>query len=505
MRIKLLGALALSSMVAVGCGPPSVEDVSGAVRKTVELTAAQAGSSTSAMEGMTQLSDLATVASAGLMPLDALPPMRPSVQLPSLKLPSTAMNKLVPTHDAELIATGEKIAAFLETRIFTEENVEERTGDAVIFRITGEDVCSDGTTPAEPACVASFDNFEVRLRATRPNNSILVTLLVGPNRDEPFSFQMSETFVAFTGNLAEIRETIIYVSNKTGGELIGLPQTMEGVIELRATRGTGEHDFTLSQSILSAVTVQYTDAEGSLWSLQAAAGNDITRFEFIEAESRIRLALNVTQLDYSFPNTFYIFDEATGTNTPSVAQMDVRMGGASFALDTHDGATELLVSNIGLGEVSSFIKVDGVQVASVDINSASGRHFDLHLQRDLAARPVFQVRSQLNVAVALNYSPMEAHGATVPEWARQDNLSVSFTGGTGGPSYRHEPYNEAAGFPGGERVLDGTLVLSTDEPGVTPVTVAAGQCLVSQTQYDELGNPIEGHPFQVHFSSVACP
>lgn len=508
MKIKILGATALVSVLAVGCGPPSVEEVSTSVSAAVVAASTQASRSGDVAEAMPQLGDLASGLGSfgGSMPRDVVPPLFPVDALPKISLPGHLSEKLAPSHDeASVQEQAEKIAHFLETRIFTEENVESREGDAVIFRITGEDICTDGTYAADPSCVSSYDRFEVRLRATKPNNTIRVTLLAGPDRHEPYTLQVSNEFIATSTDLAEVRETILYVSGVVGESTTGVPQVMEGVIEVRATKGAGEHDFTLSLSIHQAIRVEYTDPNDSFYSVAVAAGADVARLQFIEGERRLLGDLNLGAVDYSIPTYFYQYDEATGTSTTTTAQAKYHLGGASGSFDTKEGDTELLVTNLGLGDTASTWSLDNAQLVAINLNSGSGRHFDLHVQRDLTGRPVYQVRSEYDLDIALSLAPLRTHGQDVPAWADADQMNVNFSGGTGGPTWRYEPYNYETNFPGGEHVLTGTLTLTTDEPGVAPVVVSAGQCLVQEYPVDDMGYPIEGHPFAIQYKAQACP
>ncbi len=146
MKTRLVSALTLASTFAFGCGPPSVEDVSGAVSKTVLHATAQAEHSSATVQNMPQLGALAASASgfARSLPDDAFPKMMPLAELPKRLAESMGPRKSVPGHgDTGLGQWGRATAEFLEQRVFTEENVESREGDAIIFRVTGEDLCTE--------------------------------------------------------------------------------------------------------------------------------------------------------------------------------------------------------------------------------------------------------------------------------------------------------------------------------------------------------------------------
>jgi hypothetical protein len=136
--------LVIAGMGALGCGgPPSVEEVAEAAAGTA-VALVKDGRAAQALVGGYD----ATMNSSGISPQipdDLKPylvPILPDVWTHA-EVPDTAVSRMSNEYEASEVFT-ERLRQFLKNRIFIEENVEERKGDYIIFRITGEDVCTDG-------------------------------------------------------------------------------------------------------------------------------------------------------------------------------------------------------------------------------------------------------------------------------------------------------------------------------------------------------------------------
>jgi hypothetical protein len=159
MKTRLLSVLALFAMAA-GCSfAPSVADVQNATTSAATAIYDNAGT------GAESVANMPTVGALGMgmgSMFKAAPDVAQQLLLPKpevvqgLMLNDALVQQLMPRRDGvmskagptvqqgtadSMHAAGQALARLLRERIFTEDNVEEETFDAIIFRVTGEDVC----------------------------------------------------------------------------------------------------------------------------------------------------------------------------------------------------------------------------------------------------------------------------------------------------------------------------------------------------------------------------
>lgn len=525
-KLELLGVAVAGTLLGVGCTrPPTVDEVADATATAASLAYSEGGRSSRAASQMDSIGLLGS----GMSALSG----ERAAALPPLMLPRDLMRQLAPrTSDADgageasksallerlaipgitdlsiasaeqslsasaeedpqayYDAQGEKAAKFLRERIFTQENLEEKTGDALIFRITGEDICTDGSVAPDPACVASFDRYEIRLKAMRPDQGIDVTLLVGPSRFAPLRVKLAKDALALDVDLAQTKSAYQYFYEGSGSTTpAGLPRVMEGVVELSATKH-GDHDFTVATSVLQAIRIE-TDTPNGAITFQTAVKKPLSSTRFIGPEQRLLMTVDVGETNILFPYKSYL---STGT---AGQQLEVHLGGLSYSFDTRQGAQEIYVAQIGLGDGQSYVALDGRTIFTIDLNPRSGRHFDLSVARGADGIPVVKVLPEYDVALGYGLQPLAAD-ARIPAWAYEEHLSMKLSG-EGGPSVKQLPPDSTTGFPGALKVVSGTLRLEADEPGVAPVVVEAGSCLMHTAP-----TTTDPHPFST-YAVEPCP
>lgn len=525
-KLELLGVAVAGTLLGVGCTrPPTVDEVADATATAASTAFSEGGRSSRAASQMDSISLLGSGMSAlsgeratGLPPLmlpgdlarqlaqrtsDAVGAgdASKSAILERLTIPgitdlsiASAEQSLSASAEEDpqsyYDAQGEKTAKFLRKRIFTQENLEEKTGDALIFRITGEDVCTDGTVEPSASCVESFDRYEIRLKATRPDQGIDVTLLVGPSRFAPLRVKLAKDSMALEVDLAQTKSSYEYFYQGSGSTTpAGLPRVMEGVVALSAVKH-GDHDFTVATSVLQAIRIETETPNGAI-TFQTVVRKPLISTRFIGPEQRLLMRVDAGETDIGYPYKSYL---STGT---AGQRLDIHLGGLSYSFDTAQGAQEVLVTQIGLGDDQTYVAIDGHKLYTIDLNTGSGRHLDLLVSRDTDGIPVVKVQPNYDVALGVFLQPMAADAHIAP-WSYEEHLRMTLSG-EGGPSVKDVPANSTTGFPGALKVVSGTLRLEADEPGVAPVVVEAGACLVRTGT-----TTADAHPFSV-YAAQPCP
>jgi hypothetical protein len=359
------------------------------------------------------------------------------------------------------------VEKYLRERIFIEANVEETKGSSTTFRITGEDLCSDGSTVAAPECVAEVDKYELRIRATNKGNEGLdLELLFGPNRSEPLSLSFTDVRVGMTVDLGGVKDTVKYLNPETE-----LPRVMVGRVELALT-SKGPQDVELQTSVLDALSVEWDSAEGA-YAFSTAKASPLSELKVWRKDGAnwARIALNLGTTEIRTPYS--------GTKAElSGKQYVASLSGLSYAMEAQEGSEALTLAHIGLGQAQSYLAVGSHKLATVDLNALSGRHFDLHVAKGTDGVAVLSVRPEFDLSVFTDTEPVYEYAPGEP--AIDDfrkTFQVRLSGGDA-PSVRAVPANTATGFPGGLQVVSGELSVAIND---SRVTVPSSKCLVKES------------------------
>lgn len=388
----------------------------------------------------------------------------------------------------------EKMVKFLKERVFTEENIESRNASSTTFLLTGEDVCTDGTTTPSQGCVDQVNKLELRVRATpQSDNGMDLTLVIGPDRNEPVTFQVRRNSLALVIDLAQAKATAEFVASQ-GGTSSGLPRVMEGVIEFRLVKNA-DKDFTFSGSVLRDVRVEWDDSNGATRKFSTATASPLAalRIEAIPRRVSFDLDLRSTVLDLPYKPDLSRTGYA-GTRLVS------RLSGLSYSFTAQEGQTGFAVAHIGIGDAQSTVMLDNLVIVAADLNTVSGRHFDLKLASAADGLPVATVAPEFDLATKFFLKPLKVDtDVSVPSFYEDETYRVLLTGGSA-PAVKPVAADAVTGFPGGLKVIAGALTLSTTAAGVAPVVVSQGQCLVGRRTA-----PTGSHPLLGHFGVQACP
>jgi len=469
MKFWVTGTVALALGV-VGCQPPAPEpeDVAEATARRSGDLIRNLGSSMRTLSNFSALKTLTEVTSSiggfgnlggGLQGM-SITRMAEESPLPVPGVPDETTSQ----------AQAALVEKYLRERIFIEANVEETKGSSTTFRITGEDLCSDGSAPAAPECVAAVDKYELRIRATNKGDKGMdLELLFGPNRTEPLSLSFSDVRVGMIVDLGGVKDTVKLVSPETE-----LPRVMVGRVELALT-SKGPRDVEFQTSILDALSVEWDAKEGA-YAFSSAKVSPLSEVKVWQKDgaNQARVALNLGTTEVRAP---YSGTKAEFAGQPYV----VSLSGLSYEMEAQEGSEALTLAHLGLGEAQSYLALGDHKLVTVDVNALSGRHFDLHVAKGADGRAVLSVRPEFDLSVFTNMEPLyeDAEGGASDGSGQSFNLRLS---GGEAPSVRSVPANTSTGFPGGLQVVSGELSVAVNE---SRVTVPATKCLVRESSTSE--------------------
>lgn len=382
-------------------------------------------------------------------------------------------------------SAGEAFARWLNDRIFIEASYE---GEGV-YLVRGESVCPQNESTGQPdaECVADVNEAELRVRAETAGDGLDLTLIVGPSRSEPVTIELRRDSLAVAVDLAEAKEAVVHLAEVVG-KTLELPSVMEGVFALSLTRHA-PRDVTIAVVVRRAIRVEGT-LDGAPVAFSTSERDPLASLRADAVTHRLTAVLDVGPTTAAVPWT-----EVDSTSLAS-GTLAIDWKGLSGTAVLEEGARQLRLTGLGLGEGTSTVRLDGETLLAVDLNPASGRRFDLTIAAGATGHPIFALRPEIDLTVGVHLAPLAAAGDAVESYLLDETYRIAFTGD---PQAQPVDADPATGFPGGLKVLAGRLSIeSTAAP--SPVVVSAGACLVG----DDPVEPGE-HPLLGSLASSACP
>jgi hypothetical protein len=367
--------------------------------------------------------------------------------------------------------SGDEVAGELGETIFNEENYE---GDGV-YRIPAELLCpADETGNVDPECLTEFERAELRIKVELVDDGLDFTLLVGPDRAAPLALELRPARASVVVDLAEAAEAMELLA----GDEIELPQVLEGVVALTLLIN-GPQDVSFQVAVREAVRIE---SEGISFSTEAADPLASLRVEV--AARRLTALLDLGRTRLSMPQSMN--DE--GSLASGLWSVDWQ--GLSFTATAQDGADEIRIDDIGLGDDTSTIKLDDVQLVGIDLNPADGRRAAVTLRPDPAGGlPIVSFEPGLELVIDVFLQPLADAGDLVDSWLLDDTYRILLDG----DQPATQSIEPGAETPGALRVARGTLAIESD---TASVTVATGQCLladpVTEGEHALLGGLVAG-------------
>jgi hypothetical protein len=482
-----LAAIAAASIGVAGCGPSDENTGAGpaeAQQRIQDTVPAMSEALTVSMERWTAnetLSSLTQSMDTMELSFERLFPGYLSEEEGSGEIPAP-LARLVAAADPveEEADLGAELQALAEL-IFTEENHE---GDG-IYRIRGAAFCEiDGVVDAE--CAASIDDMELRVRATAAGDGMDIGFRFGPEQDEPFVLELRSDRLSAVVDLADLKDAAVFLG---GGEAEAeLPKVMEGVVAF-SLLVPSETEVEVQVGVREAIRFE-TDSSGTGPAMKLETAASDPAYSVRMREDSLTMAVNVGRTRVTGP-----WAEIQGDGL-ELGDLDIDWQGLTYEVNLAAGSDSLSVHNIGLGDGTSTVTLDGATLLSVDLNKDSGRRFDVELTLDAAGLPVLTMDPGIDLQVSYDLQPLQSGGVLIDAPLLSSSYSFAVRGET--PALQPVEADFLTGFPGGVRVVSGEIAISAD--GAADVLVVpAGKCLI------ETIPAIDAHPLMGALAAVDCP
>jgi hypothetical protein len=481
-----LAAIAAASIGVAGCGPSDestgaspaeaqqrIQDTVPAMSQALTVSM-ERWSSNQTLSSLTQSLDTMELSFERLFP-GFVSEEDGEVAVPLARLVAAAEEG----EEAE-VDIGAELQALAEL-IFTEENHE---GDG-IYRLRGATFCEiDGEIDAE--CAASIDDLELRVRATPAGDGMDIGFRFGPEQDEPFVLELRSDRLSAVFNLADLKDAAVFLG---GGEAEAeLPKVMEGVIAFTLLVPS-ETEVEIQVGVRQAIRFE-TDSSGTGPAMKLETAASDPAYSVKMTETALTMAVNVGRTRVTGP-----WAEIQGDGL-ELGDLDIDWQGLTYEVVLAAGSESLSVHDIGLGDGTSTMKLDGETLLSVDLNKDSGRRFDIELTLDAAGKPVLTMDPGIDLQVSYDLRSLSEGGVAIDAPLLNSTYSFAVRGET--PALQPVEADFLTGFPGGVRVVSGEIAISA-EGAAEVLVVPAGKCLV-----ETLPAP-DAHPLMGALAAVDCP
>ena len=375
--------------------------------------------------------------------------------------------------------SGEEVARSLAERLFNADNYE---GDGV-YRIPVDMVCpaDDETGEMDPACVEQWERAELRIKVELTGDGLDFTLLIGPDRSAPLTLELRPGRISVVVDLGETADAIRFLAPEAE-----LPEVLEGVVAFSLVVN-GPQDVSFAIAVREAVRIEAMTADGRI-AFSTDARDPLASLRIEVAARRLTALFDLGRTQLSMPNQMSDDSLAAGT-------WAIDWRGLSFTATAQDGADEIVIDNIGLGDDTSTIKLDDTQLVGIDLNPTDGRRAKVTLRPDPAGGlPIVTFEPGLELLIDVFLQPLADAGDLVDPWMLDDSYRIGLTGEA--PATQSIAPDEASGTPGALRIARGQLAI---ESKTASVTVSTGQCLLADPVTDG------EHPLLGGLAAGACP
>ena len=391
---------------------------------------------------------------------------------------------------------SEEITQMLVEQLFNDANYQ---GDGN-YAIPASLACASDVDPSlpgdglpegpalDPDCVANLAAIQPLIHVESAGDGLDFDLLIGPDKDNPLSLELRTNSLSVVADLAAAKRSAEHITSVTN-DTLDLPQTIEGVvaatIELHAPK-----DISLSLAIRSDITIS-GDIEGEAVSFGLEATDPLLSLRVDEIAQEVTALVDLKRTQLSMP--LHLFggssvDDQQGDPalTPDNRRLDIDWKGYSTTLSLSDAAQSFALTNIGLGDGQSTLKLDGQTFFGLEMNADDGHAFDLDIAEVTGALPIVAISPKLDLELFLDMRILAEEGdEEVPASLAGETYVLEIDGAA--PSIQSI---ESSPDEGAIKVVTGEMRLSSSS-ATGDIQVVAGQCLVgselTEGEHDLLG------------------
>jgi hypothetical protein len=376
-----------------------------------------------------------------------------------------------------------RVAKEAKEHVFRKEFIESEDGNQVIYKIDPTSAC--GAWDSD--CVQKLTANPVRFVVTaNTDDSLNVALLVGEARHNPGTAVLGQTKLSARVNLAEVMDTIrLFVAAEKQKDLPEMHGALQGMIEKR-----GENDFAISASVLAQSDLLVGQSKGKPVSVTMWPSDPTWQVTLDANTNTLGYSVNLGAVDVKVAGAAVCNDkcgskERTGTFAGY-------LGGATGAVTVSKGATELAFTDLGLGNATTYVALDGDRLGTLDVNPNNGRKFSMSFKKTAEGTLVtFEPALDIKLALMLN-KLSESLRVDMPDWLSDQIFDVMLGGAAKPQVLVPAPTCDAYGSLTTKsqlEVVSGDLTLTAKSPQ-TRVEVSAGMCLLPASGVDRDANPV---------------
>ena len=388
----------------------------------------------------------------------------------------------------ELSDAIDDLVKSLKEKVFKPENLESEDGTSAVYLLSPDTLCTEEDSagfsapppggaeptpepepPLDSECVERAQRLQPRLRLTSPApGDVDVSLLLTAAKNNPITLQLHRESVGVVFDLGEIKATMDSIDEPIGNVADGSVAEMRGQLQIEL-RKNGALDYSFRVNALSALGLTVLDElqQGIVFSL----AKSVPAFEIrLDGNARKLIgSYDFGPFDVSGPlNAFVAAGEPAPREKTYTGRLEALLAGCE-GIVTFDGQRDKLSwSSLGLGDMSSTLKLDGATLAKLDLNPTAGRHFDLSLERAAEEGLTLAFSPTFDLNLLLNFTPLAQQISDIPKYLLGDTLRIWLDGSA--PSVRLEKDQV--------RVLTGTLSMSSASTPAEGVQIEEGSCLL---------------------------
>lgn len=452
---SLLAFAAVSSLVALGCidAPPTPTEVRSQISSDLgnvlhETNAAFSGS-TASLPGAAALAMVDQV-------LGTSTPA--SLRVRQLAAPFVAGGSNADPPSNDLIDADASVS-YLNDQLFTDAN---HLGNG-IYQVPPSLVCSQTTVDPssnpvktiDQACADRLAKADLRIRVARDGGALIIAIQIDANHDEPLRFTLTHTSLAVTVDLDGMQRASAALATLFNEDLpnVALAGQVTAKLEiLGAAKLRASTTIDRDLSIEGAKTGESLDGPDALVLTSAKAE-----------------AFSITLDGNAKSGSFAVGLGETTMKLPAFTnnkRFELDLPGAT-ANATFTAGQPLTLTQVGLGNRTTTVSLDGARAETIDINPHDGHAFDATVSRDpTTGKETITVTPKVDLELSVDHTVL---GDTPPVY---DVTQVLLDG-----SVRTTDASNQI------EVATGSFGIATSPAG-HGFTASAGQCVTSSSAID---------------------
>ena len=492
LRVGLLGVLVSAGCVAAGCDsgssaepsqqPIDPPEATSTINQRVEDLIAGLGDTTAQVD-TTDSTAVATGAIESATGNSSSCPVSGGGSGASASSDGSGIGDVPKSTADALDDLLHQVAQEAKEHVFREELVEVSDGNQVVYKVDPVSACGSDST-----CLEKLSLNPVRFVVTaNADESLNVSLLVGEARLNPGSAVLGPTRLSARIDLAQAMDVLrLYMDTEDQQDL---PDRLAGVVEA-AIEKRAENDFAISGSVIEKLDLLVGQAEGKPVAVTVIPSDPTALLTINAATNILGHAMNIGGLNVQVAGAA-VCDDSCGEQE-NTGTFSAHLGGFTGSVVVTQGAQDLSITGLGLGNDTSFVALNNDPLGTLDVNPNNGRKLSVTFKKTAEGTLVsFEPALDIRLAIMLN-KLSESLRVDMPAWLNDEIFDVML-GGDAKPSVLVPVATcDASGNVTSEsqiKVVTGNLSLTASSLA-TPVNVVAGMCLAPADGVDG-----DAHPF----------